>query len=284
MNYFELYPGDYQRDTAALTLAQHGAFLLLLMTYYSTEKPIPNDNPTLFRIARAMTPDEQSAVIVVADMFFPVSQVDGLRHNDRAESDIAKARIRIESARSNGGKGGRPKKPDGNPLGSDPVKRNETQDVTGSKAPHTPDPIHHKEQDQKQKGGKPPALTLPDWLTESAWADWHTFRNQRKGWTYKARELSLATLTKLRTKGHDPTAVIEQSIERGWTGLFEIKPETRNANIQPSRKLSAVERIEQNIHAGRAERAAQASIGSDDRAGMDADGEPIRQRLGESVQ
>jgi hypothetical protein len=90
---------------------------------------------------------------------------------------------------------------------------------------------------------------LPDWLTESTWADWHAFRNQRKGWTHKARELSLATLTKLRSKGHDPTAVIEQSIERGWTGLFELKTDLGNphANLQTSRKLSAVERVEQAI-------------------------------------
>jgi hypothetical protein len=107
---------------------------------------------------------------------------------------------------------------------------------------------------EKQKGGKPPALTLPDWLPATAWDDWHAFRNSRKGWTTKARELSLATLTKLHAKGHDPTAVIEQSIERGWTGLFEIKTDTGNAhgNFQPGRKLSAVEQVEQAIQNRRA--------------------------------
>lgn len=248
MNYFELYPGDYQRDTAALTLTQHGAYLLLLMTYYSTEKPLPSDNPTLFRIARAMTSDEQDAAIVVADQFFPISDEDGLRHSDRADADIAKARIRIESARANGGKGGRPKKPNDNPVGLRNGTQPITQTITGSKPLHTPDPIHHKQQEQKQKGDKSPALSLPDWLPESAWADWHMFRNSRKGWTPKARSLSLTTLTKLHAKGHDPTTVIEQSIERGWTGLFEIKSENNNANFQSSRKLSAVERVEQACH------------------------------------
>ena len=107
-----------------------------------------------------------------------------------------------------------------------------------------------KKQDQKQKGGKPPALTLPDWLPESAWADWHAFRNSRKGWTHKARSLSLSTLTKLRAKGHDPTAVIEQSIERGWTGLFEPKNETggnhEHANRSAGSQTSVVERIKAN--------------------------------------
>lgn len=247
MNYFELYPGDYLRDTAELTLAEHGAFLLLLSAYYATERAIPSDNPTLFRLVRAMTIDEQNAVTRVSELFFPISAVDGLRHNKRADEEIVKARARIESARENGRLGGRPKKPSKNPLGSNPLTHPQPNGVPSNKAPHTPYPILHKEQDQKQKGGKPPALALPDWLPESAWADWHAFRNSRKGWTQKARELSLRTLTKLYANGHDPTAVIENSIEKGWTGLFEIKSENNHANVPASRKLSVVEQIETNI-------------------------------------
>lgn len=126
------------------------------------------------------------------------------------------------------------------------------EDCTGSARLFPLPPIPHPDSSQKQRGAKAPTLTLPDWLPESAWADWHTFRNSRKGWTRKARELSLSTLAKLRTKGHDPTAVIEQSIERGWTGLFEIKNTgNSDANHSAGRKLSVVEQIEQNIHARR---------------------------------
>ncbi len=84
-------------------------------------------------------------------------------------------------------------------------------------------------------------LVLPDWLPPEAWADWHEFRNSRKGWTAKARELSIGTLDRLRRSGHAPRAVINQSIERGWTGLFEVKGNTNgNQRNQPS---SAVERV-----------------------------------------
>lgn len=67
--------------------------------------------------------------------------------------------------------------------------------------------------------------TLPPWLPERSWADWCAFRLKKsgKGWTERAAELSLRKLAALRDQGHDPTAVIEQSIERGWTGLFELK-------------------------------------------------------------
>ncbi len=150
MNYFELYPGDYLRDTAELTLAEHGAFLLLLSAYYATERAIPSDNPTLFRLVRAMTIDEQNAVTRVSELFFPISAVDGLRHNKRADEEIVKARARIDAARFNGGKGGRPKKPSNNPVGSNPLTQQEPNGVPSTKALHTPCPIEEREIDKRE--------------------------------------------------------------------------------------------------------------------------------------
>jgi uncharacterized protein YdaU (DUF1376 family) len=108
MNYYERYCGDYQRDTAHLSLAEHGAYTMLLDTYFSVEKPLPEDLSSLYRVCRAMTRLEQQAVKVVAEQFFPVSYDDGLRHNQRADREIARARPKIEAARINGRKGGRP--------------------------------------------------------------------------------------------------------------------------------------------------------------------------------
>jgi hypothetical protein len=93
-------------------------------------------------------------------------------------------------------------------------------------------------------------VDLPDWLPAESWQDWHDYRNTRKGWTPKARQLSIAKLAKLRTKGHDPTAVIEQSIERGWTGLFPVNGDNDAISTRSSatgRKLSAVEQVEHAI-------------------------------------
>lgn len=75
-------------------------------------------------------------------------------------------------------------------------------------------------------------LALPDWLDCDAWGDWCDYRNQRKGWTAKAQRLSLGTLTRLHDAGNDPRRVIEQSIERGWSGLF---PLSRDAAGMPRR-------------------------------------------------
>jgi uncharacterized protein YdaU (DUF1376 family) len=117
MNYFELYPGDYLRDTTRLTLTEHGAYCRMLMAYYAEEEPFPADEAELFVIVSAISTADKTAVRKVADRFFPIG-TDGARHNNRADEEIAKARIRIETSRKNGRGGGRPKKPRQNPEGT----------------------------------------------------------------------------------------------------------------------------------------------------------------------
>ena len=109
MNFYPRYPGDYAKKTARLTLAEHGAYALLLDELYSSEEPLPADTEELCRICRAISKSERDAVIRVAEKFFPAGD-DGLRRNERAEEEIAKARPKIDAAKANGKKGGRPKK------------------------------------------------------------------------------------------------------------------------------------------------------------------------------
>ena len=86
--YFRMYPGDYRRDTSHLTLAEHGAYALLLCQYYATGKPLPADQQSLCRICSAQTPEEVAAVRTVADAFFAPNG-DGLRHNKRADRELS---------------------------------------------------------------------------------------------------------------------------------------------------------------------------------------------------
>lgn len=90
---------------------------------------------------------------------------------------------------------------------------NVTSDVTVT-------PREEKSREEKEGSEKTPPISLPDWLSAELWADWHAYRNTRKGWTHKAKELSLKTLTELHGQGFNPKTIIERSIERGWTGLF----------------------------------------------------------------
>ncbi|MGH7744168.1 MAG: YdaU family protein, partial [Candidatus Dormibacteria bacterium] len=174
MNYFEFYGGDYLRDTSALSLAEHGAYLLLMCHYYGSEQPLPSDFLTLYRISHAIVKAEQAAVRGVADRFFPVGD-DGLRRNGRADGEIAKARRRIETAQANGAKGGRPlrnpsetqQEPVRNPTGTRLVssgfekqgvyrtqkkpKRNPSETHSGE-ALHTPHAIKTSEPEARGQG------------------------------------------------------------------------------------------------------------------------------------
>lgn len=106
MNYYRRYIGDYLAKTGALTLAEHGAYTVLLDVVYSTEKPLPASLEALYRLCRAMNRIEQEAVKSVAEQFFPVG-VDGLRHNLRADEEIAKAQSTIAKQRESGAEAAR---------------------------------------------------------------------------------------------------------------------------------------------------------------------------------
>lgn len=136
MNYYERHLGDYTKDTAHLTLIEHGAYTLLLDRYYSTEKGIPENQA--HRVARARTKEEKEAVDIVLGEFFTL--VNGTWIKNRVEGEITKYQERVRLAQLNGKKGGRPPKnetdikPAGFPLGSisEPTQQ----------AHHTPDSKH----------------------------------------------------------------------------------------------------------------------------------------------
>jgi uncharacterized protein YdaU (DUF1376 family) len=87
-SWYPFFPGDYARDTAHLTLAEHGAYRLLLDHYYSTGRPIPADLERAFRICRAFTPELQGSVGSVLEQFFTETP-EGWR-NQRADRQIEK--------------------------------------------------------------------------------------------------------------------------------------------------------------------------------------------------
>ena len=148
MNYYEHHLGDYARDTTHLTALEHGVYRLLLDRYYTREEGIPEDQ--VYRVALARTDDERAAVDAILGEFFKL--VDGLWINNKCEEEIEKARIRIDAAKKNGKRGGRPKnnpdetqqKPSGLSLG--------TPDETQLKAHQTPD-TNHQTPERKKEGG-----------------------------------------------------------------------------------------------------------------------------------
>ena len=151
MNFFKLYMGDYQRDTGALSLAEHGAYLMMLQLYYATEKPLPI-GADLYKILRVSGKKERAAVDKVAALFW--IEKDGKLVNTRAVAEIEKS-VRQRLVNQEVGKlGGRPRK-----LFSDPKEepnglrdqdhvgsKTETESVSESEPNRNPNHSHsHKE-------------------------------------------------------------------------------------------------------------------------------------------
>lgn len=49
--FIKLNIGDHLADTRHLTATEHGAYFLMLMHYYNTKKPLPDDDTQLQRIS-----------------------------------------------------------------------------------------------------------------------------------------------------------------------------------------------------------------------------------------
>lgn len=107
------YPGDYGRDTAQLSLIQHGAYRLLLDHYYSTAKPLPSDVAALHRICRAFDQAERNAVDSVLSEFFKL-RADGY-HNSRADLELARKEEIRERLSNSGRRGAQKRWKDGPP-------------------------------------------------------------------------------------------------------------------------------------------------------------------------
>jgi uncharacterized protein YdaU (DUF1376 family) len=148
VNYYPRYPAHYLAATLQLSMLEDGAYTRLMDWYYSNERPIPDEQK--YAIARASNSAEKRAVNSVLDAFF--SEGSGQWFQARIEEEIQKAAPKMEAARINGLKGGRPRKvkPDGffeeNPMGFE----NETQTEPSEKLPNPQSPVLNQEQEQKE--------------------------------------------------------------------------------------------------------------------------------------
>ena len=94
--YMPLYIADYLTDAAHLTTEEHGAYLLLIMTYWQRGKPLPADSNRLALIAR-MTSERWTDVERTLNEFFTLA--DGKWHHKRIDEELSKYREKSEKAK-----------------------------------------------------------------------------------------------------------------------------------------------------------------------------------------
>jgi uncharacterized protein YdaU (DUF1376 family) len=85
--YMPLFVADYLADAAHLTTIQHGAYLLMLMTYWQRGKALPNDDAQLARIARMGRKEWNANKDELRSFFY---EEENLLKHGRVEAELAK--------------------------------------------------------------------------------------------------------------------------------------------------------------------------------------------------
>lgn len=279
--YMQLYVADYLADTAHLTTEEHGAYLLLLFSYWQTGKPLRADR--LASVSR-LSNERWTDVERTLKEFFHVSK--GLWTHFRVEADLEKVDSKSKK-NSNAGKASAKARA----LAKQELEENELTNVGTDVATnveqtyqrnvnHTDtDTDTEQKQDQKpSSSGKgkakksKPEFELPPGIDRMAWDGFLEMRKTiKKPLTENGMGLALGKLEKLKALGHDPNDVLNQSTFNSWQGLFEIKEEYRNGqtNAAGNRQagLSLVDQVRQRNAEAQAHRDREA------RQGFTGDGE-----------
>ena len=142
MYYYQKHIGDYRSATAHLDLLHHGVYQYLMETCYMNEQPLPNDIAKVCRLCGARTPEEKEAVQNILEEFFTLTDAGWV--NSRVEKEIAAYHANSDKNRSNGAKGGRPRKnkTQNNPVGFDSVSSGLENDANSK--PNQKATINHK--------------------------------------------------------------------------------------------------------------------------------------------
>jgi uncharacterized protein YdaU (DUF1376 family) len=111
--YMPLWVGDYLRDTAHLSTVEHGAYLLLIMHYWSTGEPLRDDDDELANIARMPVSDWLKIAPRIRRFFskssclsYSLAMPQALHHK-RVDSELELSRERLDSFKKRGAAGAR---------------------------------------------------------------------------------------------------------------------------------------------------------------------------------
>ena len=222
MNFYKHFISDYDGDTSHLSWDEDMAYTRLLRAYYRREGPFPLDMVLIHRIVRASTRPEKRAVERVLAEFFTRSEV-GI-HNKRADEEIYAYKKLCEVNRAVGKLGGRPK-------GTARVitdNREETETVSGN------NPHQNQIPEPEETTTTPEAFVLPEWLPKEQWKAWLEVRKKsRVPNTPRALKLAICELERLKSLGHDPATVLDQSTLKGWRSVYPLKPELSVVTTEP---------------------------------------------------
>lgn len=95
--------------------------------------------------------------------------------------------------------------------------------------------------EKKKKAPKPKTtqqifsgMEFPDWWPASEWEQYLLMRKRKRApMTDLATKMLVKQVMDLRTAGHDPSAVLAQSVFKGWTDVYAPRGDSGKTSIQP---------------------------------------------------
>lgn len=275
-SFMPFYIADYLADTGHLSTIEHGAYLLLLFHYWRTGKALPDDDQTLRKITR-MSITEWDTVSAPIRSLFRLATLDAKKVlvSKRVEEELLRATSRYDRAKKASAAANKAKKDAAVRIAARSAHRigdltaTETVTETVTETDIQPQPQPHYDEDGLLRNpdapsgavadrslsgseeipqtrlpalrpSKPPAFTLPDWLPSEAWADFVQMRNRvRAPMTERAKVLLVSKLDQMRAEGHDPVALLNQSIVNSWKGVFPINEISRGGKPYDPKDLGS---------------------------------------------
>lgn len=204
MHYYQFHVSDYIHDTAHLSYEEDIIYRRLLDLYYTSEKPIPDDNQSVAR--RLRMPKHAHVVQLILEEFFNRDPETECWYHKRCEEAIESYQQKREKNQRNGRLGGRPPK---NPT--------ETQTVSVSEPSRNLNQEPRTNNHKPIKNNKATDVATPVGVSDDTWEAFKALRRAKKApVTKRAMDGIIAEAQKA---GWSLDAALTEMAARGWTGF-----------------------------------------------------------------
>lgn len=207
-----LWIGSYLADTQHLARDEHGGYLLLIMAYWRTGTPLPDDDKRLAAIARATSKEWKVLRPVMAE-FFTVA--DGLWRHKRIDQELEGA-ANNRAQKSAAGKASAAKR-----WGNGEHNGKVTGVITDVKNPlqrqSNPTPSPTPTPKDKGKTIRADALLAALGVSDQTASDWIALRKAKRA---AITQTALDGIQREADKaGYSLETALRVCCERGWTGF-----------------------------------------------------------------
>jgi hypothetical protein len=214
---FQFYPADWRKDSAlqSCSVAAQGLWINLMCVMHECDQyghlsvnGKPMDCTQIGRLVGLAPKACQKLLdeLENADVFS--RNDEGVAYSRRMVNDERVRNVRAEAGRLGG-----------NPAllnQEDKPKVNHTDNHASNRKP-TPS-------SSSSSSNQKPPFELPNWINGIDWLMFEEHRKKlRKPMTDFAKRLVVKELARLQAEGHDPGAVLQQSVRRGWLDVFPVK-------------------------------------------------------------